>query len=106
MRDYGNMPKIDWQDDKPTQARIKAQLAHEEPVVLQLPEGFVMTFDAQACGCETSHDKLLDCQPEAVFAALAEANHIPALTGIGEQASEAGQVVDVDQAGRRLIIHD
>ena len=106
MRDYGNMPKIDWQDDKPTLVRIKAQLAREEPVILQLPEGFDLIFDAQVCGCEEKRDMLLDCQPQAVFAALAEANNTAALTGVGEQAKEAGQIVDVDRTGQRLIIHD
>ncbi len=106
MRDYGNMPKLDWQDDKPTLARVKAQLVREEPVILQLPDGFDLDFDARACDCEGESDMLLDCQPEAVFTALAESNNMPALTEIGEQAREAGQIVDVDRAGQRLILHD
>ncbi len=106
MRDYGNIPKIDWQDDKPTQVRIKAQLLHEEPLVLRFPAGFELDFDTQACGCEGGPDMPLDCQPQAVFAALAKTNNLPALVEIGEQAREAGQVVDVDRSGQRLIIHD
>ncbi|VAW72807.1 hypothetical protein MNBD_GAMMA14-1043 [hydrothermal vent metagenome] len=106
MRDYGNIPKIDWQDDKPTQVRIKAQLLHEEPLVLQLPDGFQLDLDTQACGCEGGPDMSLGCQPQAVFTALAEANNLPALVEIGEKAEEAGQVVDVDRSGQRLIIHD
>ncbi|TCK17979.1 hypothetical protein DFR30_1238 [Thiogranum longum] len=106
MRDYGNMPKIDWQDDKPTLVKVKAQLMREEPVILQLPDGFRLDFDAQACGCEGEPDLLLDCQPQGVFAALAENNNMPAMAEIGEQARETGQIVDVDIAGQRLILHD
>lgn len=106
MRDYGNMPKIDWQDDKPTLVKVKTQLMREEPVILQLPDGFNMDFDAQACGCEGESDMLHDCQPQGVFAALAESNNMPAMAEIGEQARESGQIVDVDKAGQRLILHD
>lgn len=106
MRDYGNMPKIDWQDNKPTLVKVKAQLMREEPVILQLPDGFRLDFDAQACGCDGESDMLLDCQPQAVFAALAESNDMPAMKEIGEQARETGQIVDVDKAGQRVILHD
>lgn len=106
MRDYGNMPKIDWRDDKPTLVRIKAQLMREEPVILQLPEGVDLEIDAGSCGCESESGKLLDCRPRDVFVALASRNALPAMAEIGEQAGDAGQVVDVDKAARRLIIHD
>ncbi len=106
MRDYGNMPKIDWQDDKPTLVKVKAQLIRKEPVILVLPEGFNLAFDEEACGCTSKSNMLLRCQPQMVFAALAEANGMPVLAELGELAKEEGQIVDVDRSGCRLIIYD
>jgi len=106
MRDYGNMPKIDWRDDKPTLVRIKAQLIREEPVIVLLPEAFEFGFDAGDCGCTRETDMLLGCQPHTLLSALAEVNAMPGLAELGELAKEEGQIIDVDQTGRRLIIHD
>jgi len=50
MRDYDNMPKIDWHDDKVTLARIKAQINLQEPVIIRLPDEFDLTVNALACG--------------------------------------------------------
>ena len=39
MRDYDNMPVLDWRDDKAPQ-KAKAQILRQEPVVLQMPDDF------------------------------------------------------------------
>ncbi len=106
MRDYSNMPKLNWQDDKPTLAKIKAQVMREEPLVLMMPEGFRLDVDASACGCTTDSTLLLECEPKAVMAALAGENNSPDLNEIGTAIDTARLVVDVDIEGRRLIIHD
>ncbi len=106
MRDYDNMPKIDWQDDKSTLAKIKAQVSLQEPLIIHLPEGFELTFDASACGCKGGSETLLRCQPQALLGVLAEANDLPGLLELGDLAHSKGQVIDVDLARRHLIIYD
>lgn len=39
MRDHGNMPKLDWLD-RASVHKAKAQILHQEPVILRMPEGF------------------------------------------------------------------
>jgi len=106
MRDYGNMPKIDWQDDKSTLVKIKAQINLQEPVIIRLPDGFNLTFDAAACSCESKSEMLMNCQPQALFAALAENNNLPTLTELGDLAYRRGQVVDVDVINHCLVVYD
>ncbi len=106
MRDYDNMPKIDWQDDKPTQAKIKAQISLQEPIIIRLPDGFDLTVDAVACGCEAKADMLLRCRPQALFMVLAKNNDLPVLNELGDLAHDKGQVVDVDIVNQSLVVYD
>ena len=106
MRDYDNMPKIAWQDDKATLARIKAQISLQEPLIIQLPDDFGLTFDAAACGCKNESEILLYCRPQSLLGALAKANDLPGLAELGDLAHAKGQVIDVDIARRYLIIYD
>ena len=91
MRDYGNMPKIDWQDDKPTLVKIKAQINLQEPVIIRLPDGFNLTFDETACGCESKSAMLLNCQPQALFTILAKNNNLPTFIELGDLANERSE---------------
>jgi hypothetical protein len=106
MRDYDNMPKIDWQNDKATLARIKAQISLQEPVIIYLPEDFKLSFDAAACGCECKAKMQFNCRPQALFSALAKDNDLPSLIELGDLAHVKGQVVDVDLNKQILIIYD
>lgn len=106
MRDYDNMPKINWRDDKSTLARIKAQVSLQEPLVIHLPDNFKLTFDAAECGCKSESKMQLYCQPQALLTALAETNDIPGLVELGALAHEKGQVVDIDLSRQYLIIYD
>jgi len=106
MRDYDNMPKIDWQDDKATLAKIKAQINLQEPIIIRVPDDFNLTINANTCGCETKSNMLLRCQPQALFSALAENNNQPILNDLGKLAHDRGQVVDVDQLKRTLVVYD
>ncbi len=106
MRDYDNMPKIDWHDDKATLARIKAQINLQEPVIIRFPDNFNLTVDTMACGCETKADMLLRCQPQTLFATLAERNDLPVLNELGKLAHDRGQVVDIDPAKQSLVVYD
>jgi len=105
MRDYDNMPKLEWQDDKATLARIKAQILREEPLILLMPKDFdAGTIDPGVC--EMEEGCLVDCEPRSTLATLAAANSMPALDEIADAAEEARQRVDVDAVACRLIIHD
>lgn len=106
MRDYKNIPKLNWQNDKSTLARIKAQVIREEPLILLMPDDFKLSIDAEDCGCRPDSGMLLECQPQAVMATLARDNDIPDLKEIGDTIKMAGLKVDVDNQGKRLIIHD
>jgi len=106
MRDYDNMPKIDWQNDKPTLAKIKMQVSLQEPLIIHLPDGFDLSFDAVTCGCKNKSKMLLRCQPQTLLGVLAEANNLPGLVELGDLAHSKGQVIDVDLAQRYLIIYD
>lgn len=106
MRDYSNMPKIEWNDDKAILAKINTQLMREEPVIVLMPPGLNFTLDSAACGCREESGILTDCRGNTTLTHLAKQNDISALQEIGEFAEKAGLTVDVDPAQGHLIIHD
>jgi len=106
-RDYSNMPKLEWKDHKGTLARVKNQLAHEEPVVLLMPAEFNFDLDADAvCQYDETADIYYDCAPNSVLSSLARQNSDSTLVEVGSVAEDAGLIVDVDPGNRQLIIHD
>ncbi len=107
MRDYSNIPALAWTGAISAKKAI-AQVHHAEPVILQMPEDFVMAIDAPACGCKAGAGAMqhIDCHAEDTLTTLAEANNEPTLVELAEVAHEAGQVVDIDTDTRRIIIHD
>ncbi len=107
MRDYSNMPILIWEDEV-SAIKASAQVHHAEPLILQMPEDFVMDIDATACGCHVgkktgSH---VDCHAEILLTTLANENNMPELVKLAEVAHEAGQVADLETDTRRIIIHD
>ncbi|HKK04952.1 MAG TPA: hypothetical protein VKA50_03795 [Gammaproteobacteria bacterium] len=106
MRDYGNMPKLEWRDDKSTLAKIKAQVMREEPVILVMPAGFDFSLDATACDGHEESGLLIDCKANRALSMLAEHNDAPNLQGIGNAANSAGLLVDINPAEGYLVIHD
>jgi len=106
MRDYSNMPKLEWNDDKATIAKIKTQIMREEPVILIMPEGFKYNVDAIACNCTERAELLIECRPDVAMSTLAEHNAMPMLREIGEAAKSAGMRIDIDPEDSRLILHD
>lgn len=107
MRDYDNMPVLRW-EGKGSAAKAKAQILHEEPIVLQMDDSFDMQLDVEegACQRDRSSGRLHDCAPEPIISALAQINHLPALAEVGSVAAKAGLVVDLDPALHRIIVHD
>jgi len=106
MRDYNNMPKLEWRDDKATIAKIKTQLMREEPVILTMPAGFDFSLDAAACDCREESGLLTYCKANTALSSLAEQNNIPTLQEIGDTADNAGLTVDIDAGEGHLVIHD
>jgi hypothetical protein len=107
MRDYNNMPILVWKDSVSAK-KASAQIHHAEPLILQMPEDFVMAIDALACDCQVgkkpgSH---IDCNAEKLLKTLANKNNMSELAKLAEVAHEAGQVADFDTDTRRIIIHD
>jgi len=106
MRDYSNMPILEWRDDKATIAKIRTQLVREEPVILTMPAGFDFSLDAAACDCREESGLLTYCKANTALSNLAEQNNIPALKEIGDAADNAGLTVDIDVGEGHLVIHD
>ena len=107
MRDYDNMPVITW-NDAVNSKKIEAQVHHAEPVIIEMPESFVLAIDATACGCKSTDNPELhiDCKPMETLKTIAEENKDDELLKVASIAHEAGQVVDVDTRLRRIVIHD
>lgn len=106
MRDYSNMPKLEWHDDKGTLAKIKTQLMREEPVILVMPAGFDFNLDAPACDCHEASGVLTECQANKALSILAEQNNVPNLQEVGNAASTAGMTLDINPTEGYLVIHD
>lgn len=106
MRDYSNIPKLEWSDDKATLAKIKTQVMREEPLILVMPAGFDFSLDATACDCREESGLLTYCEANKAFSTLAKQNNFLGLQEIGDAANTAGLTVDIDPAEGYLVIHD
>lgn len=106
MRDYGNMPRLDWNADNAA-LKAKAQILRQEPVILNMPASFDAMLDGDVYGCKIDADSgiLYDCDGEAVHR-LAEQNHLRDLDIVAEACVRSSSQVDIDAANRRLIVHD
>ena len=107
MRDYANMPVLQWEGAVSAKKAI-AQIHHAEPLIMQMPENFKIAVDAAACGCHDGQQSgsHIDCNAETLLKTLAEDNAQPELAQLATTAHEAGQVADIDISNRRIIIHD
>lgn len=107
MRDYHNMPRLNWQESH-SLGKAKNQVRHQEPVILNMPMDFVMDIEADACHCQYDERTgvLYDCLPDGLLDHLADLNHSPELKELGEICITTSSRVDVDQEKKRIIIHD
>jgi hypothetical protein len=106
MRDYSNIPKLEWNDDKASLAKIKTQVMREEPVILVMPAGFDFSLDATACDCREESGLLTYCEANKALSILAKQNNFLDLQEIGNAANTAGLTVDVNPTEGYLVIHD
>ena len=107
MRDYDNMPVLDWKEDKAAQ-KAKAHILHQEPVVLQMPEDFDTSVDDNEFDCKLKEDTdlIYDCDGGKILHYLAAQNQIPTLDLVAEACIESSSQVDIDGTHKRIIVHD
>ena len=107
MRDYENMPVLDWSEDKAPQ-KAKAQILHQQPLILQMPNDFNASVDGDEFGCKLQEDTgiLYDCDGGRILRQLAEQNRIPSLDTVAEACIESNSQADIDSDHKRLIGHD
>lgn len=107
MRDYSNMPTMEWAG-RTTALHAKAQILREEPVILQMPQGFDLHLEnPEACGCEAEPDSgiLANCDPNALKE-FAGRNGAPELEMVVDAAVESSSRIDLDPKDYRIIVHD
>ena len=107
MRDYHNMPRLNWQESHSI-GKAKSQIRHQEPVVLNMPMDFVMDVEPEYHHCKYDERTgvLYDCTPDPLLDQLASLNRSPALKELGEICVITSSRVDLDQEKKRIIIHD
>jgi hypothetical protein len=107
MRDYGNMPVLEWYDAKSSH-KAKAQILHQEPVILQMPDDFDAGIDGSEFGCELHEESgiLYDCNGGEVLSRLATKNALPDLLILAEACEQSSSQIDIDNENKRLIVHD
>ncbi|MFN2339492.1 MAG: hypothetical protein ABR544_11035 [Gammaproteobacteria bacterium] len=107
MRDYGNIPVLEWRDTSASQ-KARAQILHQEPVILQMPEDFDAGIDGSQFGCSLHEESgiLYDCDGGEVLNRLATKNAIPELLILAEACELSSSQVDIDKENKRLIVHD
>lgn len=107
MRDYGNMPILDWTDDH-APLKAKAQIVHEEPVILQMPNTFEIDLNGERFSgiLHEATGILYNCDGSNALSWLADQTHEPDLNFIAEACAYSGSLVDIDGSRKRLIVHD
>lgn len=107
MKDYDNMPVLDWGDAKAPQ-KARAQIIHQEPVILNMPLSFDTSVNGADFGCKLDKETgiLYNCDGGKLLNTLASLNELAYLDIVAEACIESNSQVDVDGARHRLIVHD
>ena len=107
MRDYDNLPILKW-SDRYAPKKAEAQILRQEPVILEMPESFDVSIEGDDFSCKRHEDTamLYDCDGGKVLRKLAMQNQVASLNDIAEACTRSGSRVDIDSAGRRLVVHD
>lgn len=106
MRDYENMPHLDW-DSQANALKAKAQILHQEPIILDLPAGANLGVETDTCGCEHQQHStiLLNCDPRKALGLIGRLNKLPGVDDLIDAAVKTSQVVDIDATHNRIIVH-
>ncbi len=107
MRDYDNIPVLDWEEEHAVM-KAKAQIMHQEPLVLQMPDNFDASVDGKDCGCKLQQDTgiLYDCNGGKTLHLLARRNHLSELNIVVEACIISSSQVDIDSVLKRIVVHD
>lgn len=107
MRNYSNIPVLDW-GEKKAALKAKAQILHQEPVILQMPSSFHIDIESDAFGCkrEDDSDILYDCEGGGLLKQVAEQEHLEGLNIVAEACIRSSSRVDIDRERQRIIVHD
>jgi len=107
MRDHDNMPLLNWTDDHAAE-KAMAQILHQEPVILQMPDSFDASLDSTELDCFFEPDSgiYFNCEGGQIIKHLAEENHLDALLSIADACVETTSRVDVNVDKKQIIIHD
>lgn len=107
MRNYDNMPVLEWQDGANV-AKAKTQILRQEPVVLKMPPDFDWSLQTDEFECKRDDDSgiLYDCLGGDLLRQLAERNELPGLTEIADACVQSSSRVDLDAEGSRIVVHD
>ena len=107
MRDYSNMPVLDWSGEN-APIKAKTQIMHEEPVILQMPDTFDVSLNGERFSGKliTENGIQFNCDGFRVLVWLANQNREPDLAMIADACAYSSSLVDVDGARNRLIVHD
>ena len=107
MRDYNNMPVLDWSGEN-VPIKAKTRIMHEEPVILQMPNTSDVSLNGEKFSgrLNTGNGIQFNCNGFRVFVWLAKQNRDPELAVIAVACAYSSSLVNVDAARNRLIVHD
>ncbi|MDT8452553.1 MAG: hypothetical protein RQ936_07410 [Gammaproteobacteria bacterium] len=107
MRDYDNMPVLDW-NELNVPKKASAQILHQEPVILQMQDNFNSSVDADSFGCQIQSDTgiLYNCDGHKILQQLSTQNKLPGLNAVADACLESSSRVDIDSNHNRIIVHD
>ena len=107
MRDYENIPILDWTENN-TVINAKAKILLQEPVILQMPDEFDTSADGNKFGCKLQEDTgiLRDCDGGKILQQLASQNQLTTLITIAEACVESSSQVDIDGSRKLIIVHN
>ena len=107
MRDYSNMPVLNWTGAN-TPVKAKAQIMHEEPVILQMPDTFNASLEGERFSGRLDEETGIrfNCDGSKLFRWLAIQNKDHDLCVIADACAYSSSLVDIDGVNNRLIVHD
>jgi hypothetical protein len=107
MRDYSNIPSLNWESEHAAE-KAKAQILHQEPVILQMPDNFDFSLHSDDYECQVREEQgiIYNCDGGEILNHLAELNDAPELRMVAEACIESSSQVDIDSAQHRIIVHD
>lgn len=106
MRDYDNMPVLNWSENRAPE-KASAQILHQEPVILQMPDDFDTALDGNAYNCQQQDNGIIyNCDGHKILQQLATQNNLPELNTIAKACLQSSSQVDIDSQHHRIIVHD